>query len=242
MTNIDKNPRQITRLRVEDQKKLEELATKLTYNSSTDTTEIGTSLYVNGSIKSTDAIMLYNDTQLTFYIDKENSEDVTISPMFGYEGITQLSFSYTLPDGTETYSAYLNLDRTSHILTDQNTKKLFGNSLYGTGNIDLYNHIISIDINATILLNIFVKASSSNLKVNSLNDLTTLLNAKENTIIECNAYNEGQTFTRNVDITGLIYTNSTWKYGMVYMTPQGPFIDNEALITTATINDVVTPL
>lgn len=142
----------------------------------------------------------------------------------------------------ENVIVYLDTTTNSNILTDQNTKTLFGNSLYDSGNIDLYNHIISIDINSGILLNIFVKASPSNLKVNSLNDLTTLLKAKENTIIECNAYNAGQTYTRNVNITGLIYTNSTWKYGLVYMTPQGPFIDNEELITTATINDVVTTI
>ena len=115
------------------------------YNSSTNTFPIGSDLYVNGAIKSQDAIMLYNDTQLTFYSEKENSEDITISPLFGYsETVTQLSFVYTLPDGTESYSAYLKLDKTSNILTDKNTKTVFGKSLYGTGNIDLYVHYLEI--------------------------------------------------------------------------------------------------
>ena len=50
MAQIDKNPRQITRLRVEDQKRLEDLATEVVYNKDTDTTEIGTSLDVKGDI------------------------------------------------------------------------------------------------------------------------------------------------------------------------------------------------
>ena len=124
---------------------LEDMSEVMKYNSSTNTFEIGTDLYVNGAIKSSDTIMLYNDTQLTFYADKENSADITISPLFGYtESVTQLSFTYTLPDGAEAYSAYLDLDKSSNILTDKNTKTLFGNSLYGTGNIDLYKHYLHI--------------------------------------------------------------------------------------------------
>ena len=130
------------------------------YNSSTNTFEIGTDLYVNGSIKSTDAIMLYNDTQLTFYVDKENSEDVTISPMFGYgEGITQLSFSYTLPDGAETYYAYLDLDKTSHILTDKN---VFRHQLTLTSATNTYVGVIYLldntPITSTQLLTTHTKA------------------------------------------------------------------------------------
>ena len=138
------------------------------YNSSTNTFEIGTNLYVNGSIKTQDAIMLYYDTQLTFYSEKENSKDITISPLFGdTESITQLSFIYTLPDGTESYSAYLDLDKSSNILTDKNTKTLFGNqNLRGSGNIDLYKHYLTIDVkdeasNITDTFSILVQSSSN---------------------------------------------------------------------------------
>lgn len=150
------------------------------YNSSTNTFEIGTNLHVNGRIITQDAIMLYDDTQITFYLDKENGEDITISPMFSYgEGITQLSFRYNLPDGAETYSAYLNLERTSNILTDKNTKKLFGNqSIFtedGKGSIDLYRHQLKVKVGGSAVY--FVITSSSNLKVTSLQDLTTVTKA-----------------------------------------------------------------
>lgn len=91
------------------------------YNSSTNTFEIDSDLEVNGTIKSNDAIMLYDDTQITFYFEKENSADITISPLFEFdETIPQLSFTYTLSDGTESYSAYLDLDKSSNILTNKN--------------------------------------------------------------------------------------------------------------------------
>lgn len=147
------------------------------YNSSTNTFEIGSDLYVNGIIKSQDAIMLYNDTCLTFYAENENGEDITISPLFGYDDtVVQLSFIYNLPDGAESYSAYLNLDKTSNILTDKNTKTLFGNqSIYGSGNIDLYRHQLKVKVGGSVVY--FVITSSSNLTIASLQNLTTVTKA-----------------------------------------------------------------
>lgn len=238
---MDKNPRQITRLRYLDARNLEKFVNSLTYESDTNTFEIGTGLFVDGKATFNSEIVSQNGGGLYLYDNEGGNENVNI-----YADVSGqvLYINYNNSDNIDLdVTVQIPLSHHSIVLTNANTKTLFGNqSLEGSGNIDLYNHIISIDINSTILLNIFVKASSSNVKVNSLNDLTTLLKAKENTIIECNAYNAGQTYTRNVDITGLIYTNSTWKYGLVYMTPQGPFIDNEVLITTATINDVVTTI
>lgn len=249
---MDKNPRQITRLRYLDARNLEKFVNSLTYESDTNTFEIGTKLYVDGKFEVNDDAIFrgnldaYNDSALTFYQgDNAQTPYMSMSPLFA---TTTLSFLYSDGQAINT-SIDLDVSVDAQILTDKNVKTFFGNKSIvkdptkpNENNIDLYNHIISIDINSTILLNIFVKASSSNLKVDSLNDLTTLLNAKEDTIIDCIAYNEGQSFTRNVNITGLIYTNLTWKYGLVYMTPQGPFIDNGVLITTATINDVVTTI
>lgn len=123
MAEIDKNPRQITRLRVEDQAKLEKLASVTEFNEGDYTTQFDGSLNVNGTIKSQE-VVIYNDSQLTFYQgDSETaaqSANITITPLFGdIETATQLSFTYNLPDGAEAYSAYLELEKTSNILTDK---------------------------------------------------------------------------------------------------------------------------
>ena len=156
------------------------------YESSTNTLEVGTDLYVDGSIKSSDAIMLYYDTQLTFYSGKENSEDITISPLFSNtETITQLSFIYNLPDGTESYTAYLNLDKTSNILTNKNVKTLFGNqTLYGTGNIDLYVHYLQI-IADSKFYNGVMFSSSNTAATGTGQGLTTLFKATPDTPLDC---------------------------------------------------------
>lgn len=66
-----------------------------------------------------------------------------------------------------------------HLLSDKNVKTLFGNkSIYGGGNIDLYQHVIKIVFNSeegfkgTIYV---IKISSNNIIVDSLTDLKTLL-------------------------------------------------------------------
>lgn len=63
-----------------------------------------------------------------------------------------------------------------YMLSDKNVKTLFGNqSIYGSGNIDLYQHRIAFaNVNADIFFN-FVVISSKNLNVDSLTDLKTLL-------------------------------------------------------------------
>lgn len=62
-----------------------------------------------------------------------------------------------------------------HFLTDGNVKTLFGNqSIYGSGNIDLYNHTLVITATATsvpTLKALIMFTSSSNTKIDSLTDL-----------------------------------------------------------------------
>lgn len=76
-------------------------------------------------------------------------------------------------------------------------KTLFGKSLYGAGNIDLFNHYIVITANSStgglIKIN-FTHTSSNNLEVNSLTDLKTLL---------------GDTFSK--DVSGVISENQIEK-------------------------------
>lgn len=70
-----------------------------------------------------------------------------------------------------------------------NVKTLFGNqSIYGSGNIDLYRHILWIK-NDTIDHQIYITVhviSSSNTPIDSLTDLFSVLNSYRNTWYPCN--------------------------------------------------------
>ena len=79
------------------------------------------------------------------------------------------------------YSVYILYERDRDIITitstneifisEDNVKTLFGNqSIIGTGNIDLYRH--DITIMGTLSITVY---SSSNLKIDSVQDLTTVL-------------------------------------------------------------------
>ena len=100
-------------------------------------------------------------------------------------------------------------------------KTLFGNkSLLGTGNIDLYTHYIKLETaqsaisqySGTMILRV---VSSSNLPVDSLEDLNTLLHNTEKTI-DCSGFftrtAEGKTFNIfKLDWKGSV-ANSTFGY------------------------------
>lgn len=63
------------------------------------------------------------------------------------------------------------------LLTNQNVKTLFGNqSIVGSGNIDLYRHIVELNINTGNGVTAYaVIISSKNLVIDSLADLKTVL-------------------------------------------------------------------
>ena len=76
---------------------------------------------------------------------------------------------YSFPTKSGVYSYTL--------LTNQNVKTLFGNqSIVGTGNIDLYRHIVELNINTGNGVTAYaVITSSKNLIIESLADLKTVL-------------------------------------------------------------------
>ena len=100
-------------------------------------------------------------------------------------------------------------------------KTLFGNkSLLGTGNVDLYTHYITLETaqsalqqySGTLILRV---VSSSNLSVDSLTDLNTLLQNTENTI-DCSGFftitERGKTYNIfKLDWKGSV-ENSTFGY------------------------------
>lgn len=81
------------------------------------------------------------------------------------------------PGGNRTYSFPVNAYGIHTVLTDKYINTVFGKSIVGTGNIDLYRHNIcftSTDQDKMVKIR-FIVPSSNNLKVTSLADLKTLL-------------------------------------------------------------------
>lgn len=116
---------------------------------------------------------------------------VQISSMYDYItiGDTKIDFAGADSSGSVVVSLFMNpttgslrLSATNstgykNILTDGNVKTLFGNqSIYGSGNIDLYNHTLVITgatPNISTIHAIIMFTSSSNTKIDSLTDLYT---------------------------------------------------------------------
>ena len=132
--------------------KLSPLATEINYNKDTNTMEVGGNLYVDGAIDTTQIQMSDDGATISF-----NLEDNKFSFQDDYGNITSLV-----------------VKDTSEILTDKSVKTLFGNqSIYGSGNIDLYVHYLSFTINSKIYYGVVY--SSNNLVVDSVQDLTTIM-------------------------------------------------------------------
>ena len=211
---MDKNPRQITRLRVEDQKKIEELATKVVYNKDTNTTEVGSDLKINGDLYSTTYIYgyLYSiemDDSSGIYFEKKTQDDGLIN------AVLDLSDE--------------NID-TQTILTDKNTKTVFGKSIrkdpeQPEDNIDLYRHSLEIKTvdNNTYLMTF---NASSNLKIASLQDLTTVLKPASGSL-----WFGGVCFG-NQSASMLLYRGNVWCIGTTITD----------VSNVKTIVDTVTPL
>lgn len=186
---MDKNPRQITRLRYLDAKNLEKFVKSISYDSNTNTFEIGTNLYVDGLIQNSDFILpsngegmkILNDTLISFYLAGENTDSIDILPQID-EGLITFAANHRLDDGSlQSSEVHLNIiyAQNSDILTDQNVKTLFGNqSIYGSGNIDLYKHYLHIQagVSGAGLYDFYILVqSSSNVNCSSTDGATQKL-------------------------------------------------------------------
>lgn len=137
MAEIDKNPRQITRLRVEDQVKLEKLASSTSFDAN-DILQIDSNLRVAGNVETLglsiwesgqneQAFLEYQYDSDNFRLINYNTNATTNIPLADNAELSVVT-NETIPD-------YLNM----------NLKTLFGNqSLVGSGNIDLYKHYLEI--------------------------------------------------------------------------------------------------
>ena len=117
--------------------------------------------------------------ETTFWVNYSDGADENFLPVRGTHGglyVPTASINLTdttIPRGQEA------INRTyfeQNAITAGNVKNIFGQSIIGTGNVDLYRHIIRLSNTGQVYNTdvILVYYSSSDLQVNSLADLCTL--------------------------------------------------------------------
>lgn len=198
---IDKNPRQITRLRVEDQAKLERIAGDSEFLYSSLPHRLTTAL----EIVSERGFGLEN-SDATFWLSNE-SNDTSIGCNDDGELIISNGFDeYHLP-----YDS--NPDRggiVAELVTSDKLKTLFGNqNIYGSGNIDLYKHYLEIvAANGKTFRGIIM--SSNNLDVTGVGTkLITLLKCKPG---EQHYYEQFLEMTDTASVYTLFYNGSILQF------------------------------
>lgn len=140
------------------------------YNSSTNTFEIGTNLEVDGVARLPIILIdpLNDNSGIKIYFDSDNYQ---LNFEFLDEGLTYTLETY-MGDGT--------------ILTSDNSKTFFGKSILkgseGT-NIDLYVHYLSIIAGSKFYNGVIY--SSNNIVADTLQKLTTLFKATPDTPLNC---------------------------------------------------------
>ena len=128
---------------------------------------------------------------------------------YGDEGGTP-TINHKDPGGTYKYKFPVNVGGTHTLLSNNNVKNIFGKSIVGEGNIDLYRHVIKITGGNAPYNDCFAYLtiiSSKNLNVKSLADLKTLLgNTFEYPATGYDKYNLGYVYKVTQD--GIISTNN----------------------------------
>ena len=119
---------------------------------------------------------IYGNTNRYFTADTSASfaaSEGTIYTSYGDESGTP-TIIHKDPGGTYKYKFPINVAGNHTLLSDNNVKNLFGKSIVGEDNIDLYRHVITATDsgNRGLIISVY---SSKNLNVKSLADLKTLL-------------------------------------------------------------------
>ena len=130
--------------------------------------------------KVTDARRVYGTgnigDQVTYWVNYSDGADENFLPVRGKNGGLYIPTASINQTGTG-YDGQEAINRTyfeQNAITAGNVKTLFGQSIIGTGNVDLYRHNIRI-YNGPNTLNLYlIYYSSSDLQVDSLNDFLTL--------------------------------------------------------------------
>lgn len=136
-------------------KRMVDRGDSLKYESSTNTFEFGSNLVVDGDIT----------TNTGFIKSPNGSIEISDDNYIYLNGINDASYiTFELAD----------LSGAQMGLTNKNTKTLFGNqSIYGSGNIDLYAHYLKFTVDGTLFYGVVY--SSNNIVTDTLQKLTTLL-------------------------------------------------------------------
>ena len=118
---------------------------------------------------------IFNDTTEEIYLGSSAGGSIQIyNKVDGIDNRVAVS----RPDGKRIVVeaqdiTYHNYQDVKHYLREDNVKTLFGNqSIYGSGNIDLYRHTVTVTITGGRIT--FSEISSNNLNIDSLTDLKTV--------------------------------------------------------------------
>jgi hypothetical protein len=120
-------------------------------------------------------------------------------------------------------------------------KTIFGNqSLYGDGNIDLYRHQLSFNVENGHYNVCAIIYSSNPLKIDSLQDLTTVTKASAGYGILAIGNNE----TGSTNPNCIVFNGTVWKAGQGNCNPSTGVwsLDSSSSVDITSVNDIVTTL
>ena len=139
--------------------------------------------------KVTDARRVYGTShtgdQMTYWVNYSNAANENFLPVRGKNGGLFVPTASINQTGTG-YDGQEAINRTyfeQNAITAGNVKNIFGQSIIGTGNVDLYRHIIRLsNTSSAYNTNVYlVYYSSSDLQVDSLADMWTLFGVNPET-------------------------------------------------------------
>ena len=186
---MDYNPRQITQMRWRDAKEIEKylfltgkfnFETEVLEHASTDKLYKRLVLEIKEcSIKATRKGVIVVDTISGGLFTGEIADDTTARiTSIGGNYIKVVDFTYDLEKDKLTIESV-----DEELMSTDNVKTLFGEqSIIGTGNIDLYNHFLTVTASDNTKLYINYPSSQA-LECDSLQDLTKMTKAKNGTKI-----------------------------------------------------------
>lgn len=156
-------------------------------------------------INSIKPVLVYDQDNVSLFIGNTNTDTMYLTTLYNNS-----STSYTLEYDKETDQ--LRIEKAEEtFISEDNVKTLFGNqSIVGTGNIDLYRHQLTLNYDGEYETLSLIVYSSSNLNVDSLQDLTTLLKPNSNTLYFGNTTSSITSYTFQI-----IYDNNVWKTGPI---------------------------
>lgn len=170
-------------------------------------------------------ILIFDIIDVTLYFGTQENDTLYLQSLYTNQGcILEIQYDITTDKLTITKTV-------ENYLSEDNVKTLFGNqSIIGTGNIDLYRH--DITIMGTLSITVY---SSSNLKIDSVQDLTTVLKPYVGLVLGGVWYDK---LNDNSEIAGygaLIYKSDNLWYMLLNTTES-----NNILVNSVT--DVVTTI